>query len=297
MNSKFHIQEFCEFIKVQRKLSVKTCEAYSIDLSEFQKYLEIQFQVDSISHVNHRIIRNWISSLLDHQLSARSVNRKISALKTYYKFLLKYDHVQLNPMSKIITPKTEKRLPEFNTESELLKLFELEFDLNDQNSFQDKLMLLLLYSTGLRRSELSNLQLKDVDVYNQTIRVLGKGNKHRIVPVTNEWCKMYSQYLNDFSTSRTANFVFINRKGQKISDAEVYKITKKYLSLVTTKSKKSPHVLRHSFATHMLDNGADLNSIKEILGHSNLAATQVYTHNSIEKLKKSFRQTHPRSGH
>jgi site-specific recombinase XerD len=166
-------------------------------------------------------------------------------------------------MSKIITPKTEKRLPEFNTESELLKLFELEFDLNDQNSFQDKLMLLLLYSTGLRRSELSNLQVKDVDVYNQTIRVLGKGNKCRIVPITNEWCKMYSQYLNDFSTSRTVNFVFINRKGQKISDAEVYKITKKYLSLVTTKSKKSPHVLRHSFATHMLDNGADLNSIKE----------------------------------
>ena len=294
MNDKFHIAEFIEYIKIQKKLALKTCEAYLIDLNSFQDYLEKQFNVDSIAHVNHRLIRNWISSLLDNKLSARSVNRKISALKTYFKFLLKFEYVRVNPMAKILNPKTEKRLPEFNTESELQKLFDLEFDLSDQISYRNKLLLLLLYTTGLRRSELSNLMTKDVDLFNQTIRVLGKGNKLRVVPITSEWCKLYQGYCKDFS--HTTSYVFTNKKGLKISDAEVYLVTKKYLALITTKSKKSPHVLRHSFATHMLDHGADLNSIKEILGHSNLAATQVYTHNSIDKLKKSFRQSHPRSG-
>lgn len=296
MDDVFHIRECVEYLKVQRKLSLKTCEAYQTDLEEFTLYLASQFQVNSIANVNHRIIRNWIASLLDKKLSTRSVNRKISSLKTYYKFLLKYEYVQQNPMSKILNPKTEKRLPEFNTETELSNLFEIDFDKQNRFEFRDRLILLLLYSTGMRRSEVSNVRINDIDLYSQTIRVIGKGNKTRVVPLTSEWCALMKEYKALLITDGEIDYLFLNKSNQKISDAEVYKITKKNLALVTTKSKKSPHVLRHSFATHMLDHGADLHSIKEILGHANLAATQVYTHNSIEKLKKSFRQTHPRSG-
>jgi integrase/recombinase XerC len=199
-------------------------------------------------------------------------------------------------MSKILNPKTEKRLPEFNTETELSNLFEIDFDKQNRFEFRDRLILLLLYSTGMRRSEVSNVRINDIDLYSQTIRVIGKGNKTRVVPLTSEWCALMKEYRALMIPDGEINYLFLNKSNQKISDAEVYKITKKNLALVTTKSKKSPHVLRHSFATHMLDHGADLHSIKEILGHANLAATQVYTHNSIEKLKKSFRQTHPRSG-
>lgn len=292
----FHIHEFVEYLKFQRKLSAKTCEAYTIDLSEFTGYLIEHFNLQDIDNANHRIIRNWIASLLDKELSTRSVNRKISALKTYYKFLLKFEYVKQNPMSKILNPKTEKRLPEFNTENELMKLFELEYDKTNRFEFRDRLILLLLYSTGMRRSEVSKVRVEEVDLYNQTLRVHGKGNKIRVVPLTSEWCELMKEFKCLHLSSQGQEFLFSTRSNAKISDAEVYRITKKHLGLISTKTKRSPHVLRHSFATHMLDNGADLNSIKEILGHANLAATQVYTHNSIEKLKKSFRQTHPRSG-
>ncbi len=297
MNNNFYGSDFITYLKSQKRVSSHTIIAYEKDLNDFLDYLEKEFKVESINNVNHKIIRFWMASILDSGLKARTVNRKISALKTYYKFLLKNCLVSKNPMLKIISPKTEKKLPEFTTEKDIDKVLNNHLFNDDFVGSRNKLIVTLFYTTGIRRAELVALTLNDFDTYNSLIRVLGKGNKQRSIPITHEILEMYKKYLYIRNEKETfTNNVFITEKGQKVYDRLVYEVVKKALGNVTSQQKKSPHVLRHTFATHMLNNGADLNAIKEILGHANLSATQVYTHNSIEKLKKTFKQSHPRSG-
>ena len=297
MTDKFHIVDFVDYLCAQKRVSQHTVTAYENDLKDFTTYLEKEFKVENIANVNHKIIRYWMAKLLDNGIKARSVNRKISTLKTYYKFLLKNEFVTKNPTLKIINPKTEKKLPEFAGEKEMENLFDNIRFANNLEGLRNRLIIALFYTTGIRRAELIGLSLNDVDVFSMQIKVLGKGNKQRTIPVTKELIDLCKNYLSLRAEHKpTCNNVFITAKGKPIYERLVYNIVTKTLGHVTSQQKKSPHVLRHTFATHMLDNGADLNSIKEILGHANLSATQVYTHNSIEKLKKTFRQSHPRSG-
>ena len=297
MADKFHIVDFINYLQSQKRVSAHTVSAYENDLNDFTSYLEKEFKVENIANVNHKIIRYWMATLLDGGIKARSVNRKISTLKTYYKFLLKNEIVTKNPTLKIINPKTEKKLPEFAGEKEMENLYNKIPFANNFEGLRNKLIITLFYTTGIRRAELIGLTLNDIDIYNMQIKVLGKGNKQRSIPITRELVDLYKNYLSlRLAQTPACNNVFITSKGNAIYEGLVYNIVTKTLGSVTSQQKKSPHVLRHTFATHMLDNGADLNSIKEILGHANLSATQVYTHNSIEKLKKTFRQSHPRSG-
>jgi len=297
MNNNFYGSDFITYLKSQKRVSSHTIIAYEKDLNDFLDYLEKEFKVESINNVNHKIIRFWMASILDSGLKARTVNRKISTLKTYYKFLLKNGYANKNPMLKIISPKTEKKLPEFANENDMDKVLNNNLFTHDFVGLRNKLIVTLFYTTGIRRAELIELSIGDFDVFNMQIKVTGKGNKQRSIPITHEIVELYKKYLlyrNEKNASCTN--IFITEKGAKVYEKLVYEIVNKALGNVTFQQKKSPHVLRHTFATHMLNNGADLNAIKEILGHANLSATQVYTHNSIEKLKKTFKQSHPRSG-
>jgi integrase/recombinase XerC len=240
------------------------------------------------------LIRSWIVSLMEQKISSRSVNRKITTLKTFYKFLLRQKVVADNPMLKIQSPKTSKRLPVFVEKEKMdILLDNIEFG-NDEEGVRNKLIIEMFYSTGMRLSELINLKHKNVDLSSGQLKVLGKRNKERIIPFNNELKSKIEEYLNT-QKRKTNETLFTTADGKKMYEKLVYKIVKQYLSLVTTIDKKSPHVLRHTFATHMLNNGADLNSIKELLGHANLSATQVYTHNTVEKLKNIHKQAHPKA--
>jgi len=228
--------------------------------------------------------------------SPKTINRKISTLKSFYKFLLKKGIINYNPLLKVVTPKVPKRLPLFVSENDMQNLLDkIEFE----NSFEgkrNKLILELFYVSGIRLTELINLKINDIDLENSLVKVLGKRNKERLIPINKTFILNLKSYLNEAKNIRKSNnYVFLTLKGEKIYQKLVYRIVNYYLSIVTTISKKSPHILRHTFATHMLNNGADLNAIKEILGHSSLAATQVYTHNSLKKLKTIYNQAHPRA--
>jgi len=236
------------------------------------------------------MVRNWIAHLLSNNISARSVNRKITTLKTYFRFLMREDAIKLNPMQKIIAPKTSKRLAVFVEEIKMEKLFnEIDFG-EGVLAARDRLILELFYFTGIRLSELVSLKKSDIDFSKSTIRVLGKRNKERLIPVT-----LYIlDKIKALNLSNISTFLFVSKKGEQISTKQVYRLVNKYLGLVTSLDKKSPHILRHTFATHMLNNGADINAVKELLGHANLSATEIYTHNTIEKLKTVYKQAHPR---
>jgi integrase/recombinase XerC len=289
-------ERFVGYLKNEKRFSANTVSAYQADLIQFRDYISIQYQIESISELNHYLIRSWIVSLMDSGTSARTANRKITTLKTFYRFLLREKVVDKNPMLKIQSPKVEKRLPVFLEASSMNELLEeIKFD-TDFAGTRDKLILELFYGTGMRLSELIGIKLSDIDFSKQTIKVLGKRNKERIIPIHHTLTNSIKKYQSALSQiEQKANFLFVNEAGEQLGRHLVYGTVKKYLSLVTTLNKKSPHVLRHTFATHMLNNGADLNAIKEILGHANLAATQVYTHNSIEKLKNVHSKAHPKA--
>lgn len=291
-----HISSFCNYILHQKKYSPHTVTAYKRDLEQFNQYLSSDFQLDSFIDVNSAIIRSWIVHLMENNISSRSINRKISTLKSFYKYLLKNNEIDKNPLLKVITPKTSKRLPVFVGENEISNLFnELEFE-NDYEGIRNKLIIELLYGTGIRLIELVNLKLNSVNNSNSTIKVIGKRNKERIIPFGAKLKNEIFNYLKEREKLETKEVhLLLTKTGKKIYPKLVYRLVNHYLSMVTTISKKSPHVLRHTFATHMLNNGADLNSIKEILGHTNLSATQVYTHNTIEKLKNIHKQAHPKA--
>lgn len=291
------LHNFLDYIAHEKKFSKHTALSYQNDLQQFQSYLEREINPADFTLVSYLHIRAWVAELMDSGLTARTVNRKISALKSFYKFLLRNNHISINPLQKIQGPKTPKKLPVFVDESQMEDLFsKISFEEGFEGQ-RDKLLLDILYQTGFRRAELCSLKEQDIDFYNLTIKVLGKRNKERILPVSLALKRNLQAYL---TVKKSEGFVnsnlFVTKKDKALKEAEVYKIVNKYLGTVTTLGKKSPHVLRHTFATHLLNNGADINAVKELLGHSNLSATQIYTHNSIDKLKKTYKQAHPRSG-
>ncbi len=284
---------FLQYLQFEKRLSSHTILAYSSDLDQFCSFLQTTYNIKNISEINHTVVRSWIVELMDQKISPRSVNRKITTLKTFYKYLLRQNSVKENPMLKIMSPKTSKRLPVFIEKDNMNVLIDnVDFG-DDVDGVRNKLIIELFYATGIRLSELINLKQANVDFYACQLKVLGKRNKERILPFNNEMKNSLQNYISQ-KVDLPNEFLFEMKSGKKMYEKLVYRLVNNYLSLVTTIDKKSPHVLRHTFATHMLNNGADLNAIKELLGHANLSATQVYTHNTVEKLKNIHKQAHPK---
>jgi len=285
---------FINYLKYERRYSEHTIVAYKKDLAQFFQFCDRDEKEDVII-TDHKTIRHWIVTMMNDKLSPRSINRKISALKTYYKYLLKDEKLKFNPLDKVVTPKTYKKLPVFVTEENMDLFLNEKFFENDYCGLRDKLVIELLYNTGIRSSELINLKKSDIDYQKKNIKVLGKRNKQRIIPVSDTILNTIKSYENLEEINKLNDYLFQTRKGEKAYSRLIYRIVNKHLDKVSTVAKKSPHVLRHTFATHLLNNGADLNAIKELLGHANLAATQVYTHNTFEKLNNIYKQAHPRA--
>jgi integrase/recombinase XerC len=289
------VESFIQYIRFEKRFSPHTVTAYSNDLAVFFDYQAKTYQASSMEEINHSMIRSWIVEMMEKKISPRSVNRKISSLKTYCKFLMRKGILKTNPMLKVLSPKTSKRLPVYVDKAKMESLFaNVDFGYG-HDALRDRTLMELFYATGMRLSELVNLKEGDIDFGNNTVKVLGKRNKERIVPLTGTVVKSLREYIQSKGHADRSRDLFVMGDGKRIYHKMVYRIVKKYLSQVTTLDKKSPHVLRHTFATHMLDNGADINSIKDILGHANLSATQVYTHNTVEKLKQVYKQAHPRA--
>ena len=286
---------FFDYLTFEKKYSPHTVTSYKNDITQFIAFIDPSKEGFLVSEINYQQIRAWIASLIKAKIAARSVNRKLSSLKSLFKFFQRQQFIDVNPMSKISGPKTPKRLPVFIDEHQMTNLFEgVNFE-EGFNGQRDRLILDLLYQTGIRRSELAHLKEIDVDLFNSTIKVLGKRNKERIIPISLELKRNLETYLQVKKELNLSNpMLLVSEKGNTLSEQSVYNSVKKYLSQITTIQKKSPHVLRHTFATHLLNNGADINAVKDLLGHANLSATQVYTHNTIDKLKKSYKQAHPR---
>lgn len=287
-----YLEDFINYIKSEKRFSKHTITSYETDLNQFFNYIEAECQITNPKDVSFKLIRNWISSLLENNLKSTSVNRKISSLKSYYKFLLVSNYVETNPTLKLISPKSSKRLPVFVEKDNMDSLFDKDFFEDSYEGTRDKLIIELFYFTGMRLSELINIKTSDIDKVNSQIKVIGKRNKERLIPITFNTLKDLNEFINFYEIE---NFLFADGNGKKMYPKKIYRIVNKYLTKISSIKKKSPHVLRHSFATHMLNNGADINAIKEILGHANLSATQIYTHNSIKKLKNVHKQAHPKA--
>lgn len=296
-NHQSYLQAFLDYLKFQKRYSQHTLISYENDLSSFFGFMKDYGEME-LSDIKPAIIRSWLATLKGEQdMSSKSINRKISSLKSFFKYQLRQQVITVSPMTTIISPKVGKKLPQFVDKKDTDTLFtQVEFPDNWQGR-TDRLLLQLLYHTGIRKAELIGLTDQHVDVHTCTIKVLGKGSKERIIPISPELMKELTGYRQEKKQLDAVEgpFFFVNAKGKKLDPRYVYSVAKKYLSLVTTIDKRSPHILRHSFATHLTNNGADLNAVKELLGHSSLAATQIYTHNSIEKLKDVYKKAHPKA--
>jgi len=292
-----HQESFINYLKYEKRYSHLTVVAYKKDLDQFEEFFVKTVGDFNVEGINNKIVRNWIVDLMDSGLSARTVNKKISALKSFNKYLLRLEVVSENSLVNVIVPKIRKKLPQFVEEKNLNHLLDDGFFGNDFEAIRDKLIISLLYGTGIRLSELMHLKDGDLSQTEFLVKVLGKRNKERITPYPRSLNLLIEQY----KTERTQLFgstvpcLLLTAKGKPVYEKLIYRVVLKYLTLVTTIDKKSPHVLRHSFATHLLDRGADLNAVKEMLGHANLSATQIYTHTSLEKVQRVYRQAHPRS--
>lgn len=291
------VSAFIEYLRLERKFSVHTQSAYRRDLDQFSDFCTSEFGETRIEEVSYPMIRSWIVHLVDQGIGNRSINRKIASLKAYFKFMLRTGSVEINPLATHKSLKTAKKIELPFSESEMERVFrEITFE-EGMEGMRDKLIIDLLYTTGIRRAELINLRLQDIDIGAEVIKVTGKRNKQRIIPLTTGTLELLQQYLearNRLGIGEGVEAVFLTKSGDKIYETLVYRIINGYFSKVSSKLKKSPHILRHTFATHLLNKGADLNSVKELLGHSSLASTQVYTHNSIAELKKIHSASHPR---
>jgi integrase/recombinase XerC len=298
---------FIAYIQFEKRYSQHTITAYRNDLDQFLTFIDSQYHGVDIREVSHPLIRSWIVRLMEEGLSSRSINRKITTLKSYFKFLLKEGVVEENPMRKVISPRNSKRLPVFVEKDKMGHLLDQIESSGDFPALRDRVVIELFYATGMRLSELITIEEKDIDFHQCMVKVTGKRNKERLIPFSNKirdllhfYLKEKAGYLAEMATTSKVpvalvSYLIIRNTGQQIYPRMVYRIVKQYLSQVTTTHKKSPHILRHTFATHLLNNGAELNAVKELLGHANLAATQVYTHNTIEKLKTVYKQAHPKA--
>ncbi len=290
------IEPFLQYLRVERNFSDHTVKAYAVDLNQFQQFMADQFEVNTDAEIVHSHIRSWVVQLMENENHPNSIARKISAVKSYFKYQLRKGKLKHNPAFKVILPKKPKRLPKFIDQNSLNELLDNTYFPVDYNGQRDKLIIELFYYTGIREAELIGLKLEDVDHYNLQIKVLGKRNKQRLIPITLSFSEKLKEFANhsDRKSLPDNDFFFLTNGGKKLYPKFVYNIVNTYLSMVANATQKSPHILRHSFATHMLSNGADINAIKTILGHESLAATQVYTHNTIDKLKNIHKQAHPR---
>lgn len=292
------VQSFIEYLQFEKRYSNHTIISYRTDIEQFFSFLISQYDSPPISSITAGFVRSWLAEMRNDDITPKSLNRKISSLKSFFKYLMKMGEVMQSPMTTIVAPKVGKRLPSFVAEKDMNTLQEyVEFP-NDWKGVTDKLLLDLFYATGMRLSELINLKETQVDIANCQVKVLGKGNKERIIPVSKDLVNELVNYIESKKeiTGETAYpNLFINEKGKPLYAKYVYNVVKSNLTKITTLKKKSPHVLRHTFATHLTNNGADLNAVKELLGHSSLAATQIYTHNTIEKLKDIYKKAHPKA--
>lgn len=292
------IQAFLNYLKFQKRYSQHTIVSYKNDLTAFFDFILVRFGETPLQEIKPPFVRSWLAELKEGGMESKSINRKISTLKSFFKYQLRQEVISISPVAAIISPKINKRLPQFIDSEAINVLFQhVEFP-DDWDGKTQRLLLELLYNTGIRQAELIGLKETQVDKSNNSIKVLGKGSKERIIPVSPQLMKQLREYMVD----KPKNFseydkvhLLVTASGKKLYQGYVYNTVKKYLGLVTTIDKKSPHVLRHTFATHLMNSGADLNAVKELLGHSSLAATQVYTHNSIEKLKDIHKKAHPKA--
>jgi integrase/recombinase XerC len=293
-----HKESFLHYLQIEKRYSAHTVRSYSNDLEQFSLFLSSLVLTDDPGKVTSNDIRAWVVSMLENNYSSTSVHRKISCLRVYYKFLRKEGHVKTDPLQKVVLPKRKKSLPVFVEEKALDNLLD-DYPFGEGfTGLRNRTIIEMLYMTGMRRAELIGLRNADVDLQDGSVKVTGKRNKQRIIPLVRSFVQKLEEYLKvkeEIYQSGNEDWFFITDRGNKLYDKCVYNIVNGYLAMVTTIEKKSPHILRHTFATHMLNRGADLNSIKELLGHANLSATQVYTHNTFEKLKKVYKQAHPRA--
>lgn len=292
-----HQESFISYLKYEKRYSQLTAVAYKKDLDQFEEFFVKTIGDFNVEEINDKIARLWVIDLMDGGLTARTVNKKISALKSFYKYLLRLEVVKENNLVNVIVPKVRKKLPQFVEEKNLNHLLDDGFFGRDFEALRDKLIVSLFYGSGIRLAELMRLRDADVNQPESLLKVLGKRNKERIIPYPrslNELINQYKSERNQLFEGSTSN-LFVTSTGKPVYEKLIYRVVNKYLALVTTIDQKSPHVLRHTFATHMLNRGADLNAVKEMLGHSNLSATQIYTHTSLEKIRKVYRQAHPRS--
>ncbi len=291
------IDDFIIYIATQKRFSEHTIVSYRNDLKATATFILNRYEVEELEKITFFHIRSYIVDLMKNGMSAKSVNRKISSLRSFYKYLIKKSHVDVNPMLKVVAPKIPKRLPDYVSKTDIATLFDTLSFGDTYSEARDFIVLLLLYNTGMRKSELIGLTDGSIDNAQKRISVIGKGNKERIIPVSNDLLikiRKYIQIRNDAFGDIKSNLLLTD-KGKPMYPKLVYNIVNRILVRMATNTKKSPHILRHTFATHMANNGAELNTIKELLGHASLAATQVYTHNSIEKLKDVYSRSHPKA--
>jgi integrase/recombinase XerC len=293
-----HSSSFFAYLKAERNFSRHTLLSYENDLLQYSVFASERFELEGLQVFTVSFIRSWINQLSEDGYSSRSISRKISSLRSFLKYLRKKGLYDQDPFAKIHPPKVGKNLPVFVDEKKMnsiSSIVETDSPL-DFSDYLKEMVVEMIYQTGMRRSEISGLNESDIDNYQLTIRVKGKGNKQRLIPISDSLLKKINEWRDLKKNRHFLNDAFlVNESGERLRDHAIYRIVKQKLSGVTTSGKKSPHVLRHTFATHLLNNGADINAVKELLGHSSLSATQVYTHNTVEKLKKAYKQAHPRS--
>jgi integrase/recombinase XerC len=290
------LNAFLAYLQFEKRYSVHTITAYSNDLVQFFDFVETQYEGIPFTHITGTMVRTWLASMKEEELTGKTLNRKISSLKSFYKYQIQQGQLAKSPMETVISPKVNKRLPAFVAEQDMEQLLtNLEFA-EGWKGYTEKMVIQLFYATGMRLSELIQCKEQQLDLSKRIVKVLGKGNKERMIPISPELANELKQYIQQKPDAAIGNnHLFVTEKGKALQPRAVYSFVKFYLSQVTTLQKKSPHVLRHSFATHLMNNGADLNAVKELLGHASLAATQVYTHNTIEKLKEVFAKAHPKA--
>jgi integrase/recombinase XerC len=290
------ITPFLNYLKFEKRYSEHTLISYQNDLEQFFQYMISQFDAIPLEQIGASLVKSWLVELSEDKISAKSINRKISTLRSFFKYQLKCGVLTKSPMTTVIGPKVSKRLPMFVDQTDMDNLFQYMQFPDDWKGRTQRLVILLLYSTGMRLSELIQLKESQADRSASQVKVVGKGNKERIIPVNQELMAQLVSYMMEKPQKQEGiENLFVTEKGRPLNSRNVYQFVKDILGSVTTIQKKSPHILRHSFATHLMNNGADLNAVKELLGHSSLAATQIYTHNTIEKLKEVFKKAHPKA--